>query len=550
MYTEFYGLAEKPFALLPDPRYLFLGSSHREALAHLMYGIDEGEGFVVVVGQVGTGKTTLCRALMEQVAEEVTLAYIFNPSTSEVELLAAINREFGIPTIGRTRGELIDELNRFLLAERSEGRRPLLVVDEAQNLEPEVLEQIRLISNLETEREKLIQIVLIGQPELEESLSRADLRQLQQRITVRWSLEPFSRSETTEYLRHRLAVAGGRDAGVFTPAATRSLHRRSRGVPRIINALADRALLTGYTQGKRKITAVEIRSAARELPTTSRAAHSHGFRIGNRAGAGLVAAGAVAGLVLSLASGSRTERAGSPVLEESALALPAVETARGSVPPAPPEPPTFERVLLQLTAEASAAGALNALLDAWGYPPLAVAEVDPNRAASAVRSISPLRLWSTRLTRDQLLSIGLPAMLELGVGSDQRRYAALVRADGVGEVELAVGGETYPLPRVELDRLWTGRAFVVWTNYESMPALAAGMSGSAVRWLQARLTDLGYMRPGDATGEFDLQTSQAIQRFQGQRGIATTGEVGPETLIILYRALRYGAPRLDAEAAS
>jgi general secretion pathway protein A len=518
MYSEFYGLAEKPFALLPDPRYLFLGRSHREALAHLKYGIEEGEGFVVVVGQVGTGKTTLCRALMEQVGDDVTLAYIFNPSTSEVELLAAINREFGVPTIGRTRDDLIDELNRFLLAQRSEGRRPLIVIDEAQNLEPEVLEQVRLISNLETEREKLIQIVLIGQPELEESLSRADLRQLQQRITVRWSLEPFSLKETAAYLRH----------------------------PRIINALADRALLTGYTLGRRKITASEVRSAARELPATSRAARLHGFGIGSRAATGLVAAGAVLGLVISMTGGPQRE------LAEPPTALPAVETARAAepLPELEPEPQTFDGILLESTMERTAAGAVNTLLRAWGYPELELAELDPNLAADAVRSISPLRLWSARLTRDELLSIGLPAMLELGPSIDERRYAAVVHAAGGGEVELVVDGQTYAVSRIDLDRLWTGRAFLAWTNYESLPALTVGMSGSAVRWLQARLTDLGYMRPGDASGEFDLQTAEAIRHFQEQRGLATTGEVGPETLIILYQALRYGAPRLDAGTTS
>jgi general secretion pathway protein A len=546
MYSEFYGLAEKPFALLPDPRYLFLGRSHREALAHLKYGIEEGEGFVVVVGQVGTGKTTLCRALMEQVGDDVTLAYIFNPSTSEVELLAAINREFGVPTIGRTRDDLIDELNRFLLAQRSEGRRPLIVIDEAQNLEPEVLEQVRLISNLETEREKLIQIVLIGQPELEESLSRADLRQLQQRITVRWSLEPFSLKETAAYLRHRLGVAGGRDEALFTPAAASSLHRRSRGVPRIINALADRALLTGYTLGRRKITASEVRSAARELPATSRAARLHGFGIGSRAATGLVAAGAVLGLVISMTGGPQRE------LAEPPTALPAVETARAAepLPELEPEPQTFDGILLESTMERTAAGAVNTLLRAWGYPELELAELDPNLAADAVRSISPLRLWSARLTRDELLSIGLPAMLELGPSIDERRYAAVVHAAGGGEVELVVDGQTYAVSRIDLDRLWTGRAFLAWTNYESLPALTVGMSGSAVRWLQARLTDLGYMRPGDASGEFDLQTAEAIRHFQEQRGLATTGEVGPETLIILYQALRYGAPRLDAGTTS
>ena len=190
MYTGFFGLREKPFSLAPDPRYLFLSASHREALAHLLYGIEEGEGFIEVIGQVGTGKTTLCRTLLDRIGSDAEIAYIFNPSPSEVELLAAINREFGLPTAVRTRTELLDALNQFLLEKNAAGRRVLLVIDEAQNLDPAVLEQVRLLSNLETDRAKLLQIVLIGQPELEENLARSDLRQLRQRITVRWSAAP------------------------------------------------------------------------------------------------------------------------------------------------------------------------------------------------------------------------------------------------------------------------------------------------------------------------------------------------------------------------
>jgi general secretion pathway protein A len=550
MYTQYYGLAEKPFALLPDPRYLFLGRSHREALAHLMYGIEEGEGFVVVVGQVGTGKTTLCRALMRQVGDEVTIAYIFNPSASDVELLAAINREFAIPTLGCTCDDLIEELNQFLLAERAQGRRVILVIDEAQNLDPDVLERVRLISNLETEREKLIQIVLIGQPELEESLSRADLRQLRQRITVRWNLEPFSRGETSSYLRHRLSVAGARERDLFTPAAIRTLHRRSGGVPRVINALADRALLSGYTTGHRRITASKIRGASRELPTTSQYGVGRVLLIGARAAAALVAAGSVVGLALAVRNEARIEVPRAAEAPPPAAELPAVETAHAVEAAEAPVPAALERALAGSTPERSAAGALSALLGTWGYPSLEFDELDPNLAASAVRSIAPLRVWSTRLTREQLLGIGLPAMLELELASGERRYAALVGTDATGRAELTASGGTYAASRAELDRLWTGRAFVVWTNYESMPALESGMSGSAVRWLQARLTDLGYLQPGDASGEFDLQTSQAIRRFQDARGIETTGEVGPETLIVLYQALRYGAPRLDSETTS
>jgi general secretion pathway protein A len=533
MYTEYYGLAEKPFALLPDPRFLFLGSSHSEALAHLLYGIDEGEGFILVVGQVGTGKTTLCRALVQHVDSGVTLGFIFNPSSSETELLAAINREFGIPTVARTRDDLIEELNRFLLQERAAGRRALLVIDEAQNLEPEVLEQVRLLSNLETEREKLIQIVLIGQPELDEKLQRSELRQLRQRITVHWRLDAFTRGESAAYLRHRLEVAGARDPELFTRGAVTALHRLSRGVPRVINALADRALLVGYAAGSRRVGLREVRRAARELPSTAGRVRVFGYR----AAAGLVAAGAITGIALTGAT---------RLLERSAL--PPVETAAAPrVVVAEPDSPgaaALERSLLGSTPERSAASALDALLRVWGYPALEAGSVDPNRLASALREISPLNVWSTRLTHAELVGVDLPAMLELAVSVEDRRYATVVRVESNGAIRLAADGGFYRLERPELERLWTGRCFVAWTNFESMPALVAGMTGSAVRWLQARLTDLGYLEQGTASGEFDLVTLEALRRFQGARGIEVTGDVGPETLIALYQALHYGAPQL------
>ena len=299
MYTGFYGLREKPFSLAPDPRFLFLSASHREALAHLLYGIEEGEGFIEVIGQVGTGKTTLCRTLLGRIGQDAEIAYIFNPSPSELELLSAINREFGLPTAVRTRTELLDSLNHFLLEKNAAGRRVLLVIDEAQNLDPAVLEQVRLLSNLETDRAKLLQIVLIGQPELEENLARSDLRQLRQRITVRWSLRPLSRSEVGEYLEHRLRVAGCADPQLFTPGAVRALTRISRGVPRLINAVADRALLAAYTEGSRKVDAKYVRRASRELPATELSGFREltGLRIG--IALGLVAAGLVFGLAVT-----------------------------------------------------------------------------------------------------------------------------------------------------------------------------------------------------------------------------------------------------------
>ena len=265
MYTAFYGLREKPFALSPDPRFLFLAQSHREALAHLLYGIEQGEGFIAITGEVGTGKTTLCRTLLQRLGADSEVAFVFNPKLSALELLKTINAEFGLSHESDSQRELNDALNRFLLEKKREARRVLLIIDEAQNLERETLEQVRLLSNLETETSKLIQIVLLGQPELDAMLESPELRQLKQRIGVRWRLRPLSPSETREYVRHRLRVAAGAAREPFSIVALRELHRLSGGIPRVVNVLADRALLAGYAARAREVGPRVVRAAAAEV---------------------------------------------------------------------------------------------------------------------------------------------------------------------------------------------------------------------------------------------------------------------------------------------
>ena len=284
MYTQFYGLREKPFSLSPDPRYLFLADSHREALAHLLYGIEQGEGFIAITGEVGTGKTTLCRTLLQRIEPGTEVAFIFNPQLSALELLQAISAELGLETGDLTRRELTDQLNRFLLAKRQEDHRVLLIIDEAQNLAPDALEQVRLLSNLETNTAKLIQIILIGQPELDAILEQPSLRQLCQRISVRWRLAPLSTGETREYVRHRLRIAAGAPRDLFTELALREIHRRSQGIPRVINLLCDRALLAGYAASAKAIglglvtqTEKELRGGARSLPPPRSPLASIGF---------------------------------------------------------------------------------------------------------------------------------------------------------------------------------------------------------------------------------------------------------------------------------
>ncbi|MRR38322.1 AAA family ATPase, partial [bacterium] len=256
MYLDHFGLSEPPFALTPNPAFLFMSSRHQEAFAHLLYGIDTHAGFIELSGEVGTGKTTVIRTFLNQLAPEThRTALIFNPTVSPLGLLQGITREFDLPCASTEKSELLEALNRFLLDENRAGRTVVLVIDEAQNLSPDVLEQIRLISNLETERDKLIQIVLVGQPELRRLLARQELRQLDQRITVRYHLEPMGLDDTHSYIRHRIRIAaGGREPVIFSAGAVKKIFSFSGGLPRLINAACDRALLLAYTTEAREVT--------------------------------------------------------------------------------------------------------------------------------------------------------------------------------------------------------------------------------------------------------------------------------------------------------
>lgn len=267
MYAAYFGLKENPFTLSPQPGYLFLSEQHRDALNYLIYGIKEKKGFVLISGGIGTGKTTLCRTLLNLLDASVETALIFNTAISDVELLEAVATEFGIDVSGEagTKKAYVDALNAFLLANFAAGKNAVLLIDEAQNLSHGVLEQIRMLSNLETEKEKLLQIILIGQPELKAALALPALRQLNERITVRYDLQPLSQGEVVTYINHRLGVAGGPGTVHFTAGAYRQVYYFSEGIPRRINALCDRALLIAYTKNTSRIDRKMIRLAARDI---------------------------------------------------------------------------------------------------------------------------------------------------------------------------------------------------------------------------------------------------------------------------------------------
>ncbi len=265
MYNEFYGFKQAPFNITPDPKFLFLSETHQEALNHLHYGIQEGKGFIQLTGEVGCGKSTLCRKLFEQLDDRYITALVFNPMLSESQLLRAILRDFGIPAKTNSRSVNYELLNEFLLDQTGQGKKAVAVIDEAQNLPCETLENLRLLSNLETDAHKLIQIVLIGQPELRDTLEAQNLRQLRQRITIRYHLGPLNLVETGRYLQHRISMAGGQGVPFFEKNATKCVYRYSKGIPRLINALADKALLGGFVVKTNCITSRIVKQAKKEL---------------------------------------------------------------------------------------------------------------------------------------------------------------------------------------------------------------------------------------------------------------------------------------------
>ena len=594
MYTEFYGLREKPFSLSPDPRFLFLSDSHREALAHLLYGIEQGEGFIAITGEVGTGKTTLCRTLLQRLEPGSEVAFLFNPQLSGLELLQSIDAEFGLETEGKTRRELMDQLNRFLLTKRQEGRRVLLLIDEAQNLEREALEQVRLLSNLETDTTKLIQIILIAQPELDVMLESPELRQLRQRINVRWRLRPLSPTETRDYVRHRLRVAAGGPREIFTDFALREIHRRSGGVPRVINRLCDRALLAGYAEGAKEIGLGTVAEVRREFDGRESAApREDGSSFSERLQTHRLELGAAAGafLAVTLSAGvmwwnaNRTPAAegrtrAPAVARAPALATPAVDAAPPAAeaplapaatapaalaepspaagrdearaePSAPPAPVDLGDALARSSPAATVAASLDALLRHWGSEPVGADVLALPQFSELLENTGFAVLPLEGASLEQLVAIDRPALVVLSALDGAPRGLLLSAVeDDVATLE-GVAPAPLRVPVSELTAHWSGQAFVPWKDHATLPPLLGpGTSGPSVRWLQEALASLGFFE-GESNGEFGAPTQEAVRAFQSGESLPVDGWVGPLTMIRLYERLPgYAAPpRLASTAA-
>jgi general secretion pathway protein A len=543
MYLDFYGFREKPFNLTPDPRFVFLSKNHREAFAHLLYGINNRAGFIALTGEVGSGKTTLLRALLGQLdADHHRTALIFNPSPSPRRLLWHINREFGVSTSTVAGSGPLDALNQFLLRESEGGRTVVLVIDEAQNLKIPALEQVRLISNLETDREKLVQIVLAGQPEFGQLLEKKELRQLSQRITVRNHLQPMDFQDTVEYINHRLEVAGGKGKVHFTPWAVKKIFRYSRGLPRLINAACDRVLLAGYTKDTTRIT---YRIAAAGIRDLKKEKSSGPFKTR------LVLIPALALLVLILAGVlyfAGNDRKGSLDAPEPAGAA---EQRVKKYPILPPvdRSQAMAAELANMTESESARRAFNALAGPWKAEP--VPEYPPGEPGKGMeRAALERKLLLYRFTGNlgALLRMDSPAALQMTLpGVPGKRFISLVgREDGKLLVDPPIAGKRN-LAFDELEKHWSGQAFLLWKDpLNLMPKLSTSAKGEPVKQLQDLLREAGaYNQPG--TGMYDRDTRSAVRQFQASKGIEEDGIAGGQTLMLLYQSIdRFESPRLSS----
>jgi general secretion pathway protein A len=590
MYEKFFALTERPFSIAPDPRFLYMSQQHREALAHLLYGVAEGGGFVQLTGDVGTGKTTVCRCFLEQVPEQVDVALILNPRISALELLASLCDELRIEYVRQTTSikTLIDALNTYLLDAHSRGRRTVLIIDEAQNLGAEALEQVRLLTNLETTREKLLQIILIGQPELRELLARDDLRQLAQRITARYHLEPIGRDETAAYIRHRLQVCG-ESQPVFTEGAIDLVQRLSGGVPRLINVLCDRAMLGAFVEGRKKVDeAILVRAAREVLPEEGGAPPAR--RIWRWA-AGSAAVALVAVLSVTLyfnrdpppSARVAAELASAPAAATRqaprvAPALsPSVSAARETSAPAPALPSTTspETTPDPGAPGRDAAGRDASGLDAGGRDAGAqlTAMLASSSPQAATRAWAALyRMWgveahavSDEQACAQAPSVGLrclqgggswavlrhfdrPAVILL-VGPEGRRVPALLGAVDGHDVKIQLDGDSLQLPVDTLLQFWFGEYRLLWkTPPGGRTALRSGDRSEDVKWLRERLRQVtGMTSIAPDPLRFDEGLKQLLQTFQRDSELNPDGVAGARTIIHLNNLSSIpDVPRLGA----
>lgn len=557
MYNHFFGFKEKPFKLVPNPDYLFLSKSHEEALAHLKYAAVAGEGFVEILGEVGSGKTMLCRAFLENLDANTESAYIFNPKMDAMDLLKSINDEFDILSDQDSIKALIDTLNAFLMEKRAEGKKVILLIDEAQNLNKEVLEQIRLLSNLETTKDKLLQIILVGQPELGEMLRSYDLRQIGQRISLRCRLRPLSYQETNAYIQHRIHLASPKQVAIFSRNAIRKIYKYSRGNPRLINITCDRALLTAYGFNCHKISSRIAKAAIIELSN-----HGKIKRYIVQAGQKSM----ILLFVLCVALGGIFFYQTAKPLPKAVLPVPAptaqiearqkeivepvsIESAKTETPAMDtgiPEPekgnamPDFKQMLVTIPAKTTRAMSVKTVSNKWGINARMSGDLNGFEDDEAFFSLAALQngliLQRIDYNLDLILNLNLCAILKfehpekyypIYLTVIKAKNHALTLSDG------KTGGKIDVLYD-DIVKYWTGTGFVFWKNFYNYQRITPRNSPKeSIIALKMHLRDIGFKNIAINTN-YDLFTQLAIKAIQAKHGIPVDGIVGPLTKIVLY----------------
>jgi general secretion pathway protein A len=540
MYAAYFGLGHEPFSIAPDPRYLFMSERHREALAHLLYGLGAGGGFVLLSGEIGTGKTTVCRLFLEQIPANCNVAYIFNPKLTVTELLQSICDEFHVDVPQRqqripTVKDYLDPLNRFLLQAHAEGRNNVLIIDEAQNLSAEVLEQLRLLTNLETGERKLLQIILIGQPELRSMLARPELEQLAQRVIARFHLDALTPAETAQYIQHRLEVAGLTRPLPFERSALQRVHQLARGVPRRVNLLCDRALLGAFAGGLPVVDRATVNKAAAEVFGPAPAAPSRWRR-------------SAAILGLGLAAGAGLFATASRLLDDSASSTLAVQPVAAGARPAPAASAAEASGGMETgpqVTKVSAAATPTLLRDsdqAWrelaGAWKVEVGAGEPCKALLKEH----LHCFSKNLSLALIRELGRPGILTLDADSGAPSYAVLTGLTRESAT-LHAGGTEQKVTLAALAARWQGSFATLWQappGYTGRP----GLDGETIDWMAARLAVANGLPPPSGRRAFDAALKSQLRTFQLAQGLPTDGQPGPLTFMQLNRAAGVDEPQL------
>jgi general secretion pathway protein A len=572
MYTHFFNLKQSPFSIAPDPRYLFMSERHREALAHLLYGIGSGGGFVLLTGEIGAGKTTVCRCFMEQIPENCKLGYIFNPKLSVEELLLSICDEFGIELPPQGAGAVsvkgyVDAINAYLLASHAQAKNNVLIIDEAQNLSAEVLEQLRLLTNLETSERKLLQIILIGQPELRTMLARPELEQLAQRVIARYHLGSLSETETGTYIEHRLTVAGATAIAPFPRRLMGLVHSLTKGVPRRINLLCDRALLGAYVENQPQVTRNILRKAAAEVFAGQDVAAGLGvWASGSRWP--LVAAGVVGGVVISALAWQLAAHDAKPVLPNAqAASVPAAGSAlasrgaagaagdrgaavQGGTTGATAAQPAGAQAVGGLAASGGpavgalaapaggSAAALRQLASLWG---LALVDGDP--CATAARA--NLRCLQSKGGMEELRQLDRPAMLKLHDDPVAPNYVLLTELVDNKATIVVAGGKPQVISAEALAARFDGEFTTFWRAPRSWrDEVSGGDHGPDVDWLARRLAQIYALQKPQENQPLDAALRKRLVEFQTAQNLKADGVAGPKTFIRLYQLGGVQEPRL------